>query len=77
MTRQALTQCNNTAGEYIELVSVCALVYMGGLNKRSDKRMAPPFLWSEYLSGGLARPGRFQRRYRMSFDAFSQLCSLV
>jgi hypothetical protein len=49
MTRQALTQCNNTAGEYIELVSVCALVYMGGLNERSDKCMAPPFLWSTFL----------------------------
>jgi hypothetical protein len=58
-------------------MSVCALVYMDGLNERSDKCMTPPFLWSEYLSGVLARSGRFRRRYRMRFNAFSQLCSLV
>ncbi|KAG6943974.1 hypothetical protein JG688_00017339 [Phytophthora aleatoria] len=36
-----------------------------------------PFLRSKYLSGVLARPGRFQRRYRMSYDALSQLCCLL
>ncbi|KAG6941469.1 hypothetical protein JG688_00018658 [Phytophthora aleatoria] len=71
---QLLMHCGEDEGEYIEVVSVWALVYMYALNVRSEKTVLPPFLWGEYRSGVLARPGRFQRRYSMSYDAFSQLC---
>ncbi|KAG6949202.1 hypothetical protein JG688_00014727 [Phytophthora aleatoria] len=49
---------------------------MYAFNVRSEKTVFPPFLWSGYISGVLARPGGFQRRYRMSYDEFSQLCGL-
>lgn len=71
MTLQLLMHCIQAVDEDTELVSVWTLVYMDAMNERSVKRTAPQFLCSEYMSTVLAYPGRFQRRYRMSFAAFS------
>jgi len=66
-----------TADEETELVSVWALVYTNMINERCDKSTGPLFVWNQYISEVLTHPRRFQRRYRMSFNAFQQLCGLL
>ena len=63
--------------QLVQVATVAALVFMNSLNERNAKVTGPPFVWGSYLQGVLCYPGRFERRYRMSLEAFDKLCAML